>query len=516
MAGPLFLASLFLSSVSPLVDRYTCAAVKRYYTTDLDSPSCCGRSDSTTASGVLANVSDVFYTFPIRMEFLGDQTPLCTVTFTPRGMTVMSYLAEGAHTFATPVFNAYTAELVRVQDNVYTYERTGGYFLDFHPMWEGETPLVSTVGFPMQHWPMEKMIVSVVWANATMFRWFIVLHPQTAAVAEDIRTSLGLRYYDESAGSLAYGWNAADPRYYAKRGYDTNPAWYVGTTVCPANDGTLGGWYILEDVVCFYEAAAGRRKLFVGSLYRSMEEGGVNGSTLARFEGVYWVDRDADVTGNVLTADELETQCTRTDTRPECAMYFWERVDTLTNKVTDIVNVEGTSIVGEIRARVADELSLWPDMVFTRNRSDFCDRAINQPVATRYVAEFPQVLTNLSATSPNVYDPSLLSHRMLCNLVEYPYYPDTSVRGSVDGTRLFDVFSVRVEGNRVFYTYGCSEGTGRLLSPRAYQPVYLVLLIELYQKYIEVLDDYDVTLDYTPQPFSEYPDVSEIPCVAIA
>ena len=40
------------------------------------------------------------------------------------------------------------------------------------------------------------------------------------------------------------------------------------SSLCPENNGTLSGWYVYDDFVCFYNTT-NRRRLFVGSLYRS-------------------------------------------------------------------------------------------------------------------------------------------------------------------------------------------------------------------------------------------------------
>jgi hypothetical protein len=282
------------------------------------------------------------------------------------------------------------------------------------------------------------------------------------------------------------------------------------TTLCSPNDGTMSGWYHFDDTVCFYETQSTRRQLFVGSLYRSVQ--------LPKFNGAYWALDKSTVLHNVLPDESINSSCTSMSTHPSCQMYFWERE--VNGTVVDLTNPNGTSILNFIQARLQAK-DLWEDIMsgslgggMTQGLPDFCDKAINTEEAKGYIQKYPSVLYSLSTVDINVYNASIESHRMLCNVVEYPYYPNTAIRGPVDGGRLQNVFTIAIVNNTVYYTYGCNAGTGRRLSAHNYQPVYLAMLTQLYSRYISSID-YDVTFSYTAQLFSAYPDITAIDCVSL-
>ena len=269
------------------------------------------------------------------------------------------------------------------------------------------------------------------------------------------------------------------------------------------------GWYMYDDVVCYHEAVPSRRQLLVGSVYRSLDTGEVPSEVRDRFNNAYWF-KWTGVTRNQLFVSSFDLNCTEASSGVDesfeigCNDYFWERVNE-NNSVTAITNPKGVSIVDKIAERLQGT-ELW-------GKLDFCSAAINTDEARTYIRQFPTVLTNLSANGTNIFNALLESHLMLCNVIEYPYWPDMTVRGSVDGSRLYNVFVVTIRNNIVYYTgYGCDPGFGRQLTPRYYQPVYLVLLTQLYTKYISQTR-LDVTLDYSPQAFPSYPNIIDIPCV---
>ena len=99
-------------------------------------------------------------------------------------------------------------------------------------------------------------------------------------------------------------------------------------------------------------------------------------------------------------------------------------------------------------------------------------------------------------------------------MIEYPFFPAQIPRGSIDGGRLYNIFAVKIINNEVYYTHDCTDGMGRVLTALAYQPIYLVLLTKLYKKYISDID-YTITMNYTPQKFINYPDISTIPCITL-
>ena len=283
------------------------------------------------------------------------------------------------------------------------------------------------------------------------------------------------------------------------------------TNECPTNATGLSGWYLNDNSVCLYTSR--RRNLFLGSVYRSLENAGVSGTVLEGFNGVYW-GIDSEVTHNVLPLSLLNTSCTSSSTHESCLQLFWERTNG--GRVFDITNSNGTSASAFIEKRLQRDEGLWGDVTQQPEFASFpdvCDRAINTDEAKRYIRDHPTVLTNLSS-DVNVYDSNFTSHRMLCNMIEYPYFPSTTPRGSVDGGRLHNVFRVEIINNRVFYTYQCPQGQGRPLSAHTFQPIYLVLLTKLYKKYIDDID-YDVNMDYSPKNFSLYPDITGIPCVIL-
>ena len=290
--------------------------------------------------------------------------------------------------------------------------------------------------------------------------------------------------------------------YSYSRGRDsTNPY----TNQCSQND-DLSGWVMNDDNFCFYNGTQStRRQLFVGSVYRSMSQ--------AKFNGAYWALDDSTIVHNVLPNASINSSCTSLSTHPSCQMFFWERE--VNGTVVDLTNPNGTSLLDFIQTRLETPPTIWEDLMqtgqYTGNLPDFCDSAINTDEAKGYIAQYPSVFNSLSAAGQNVYNASIESHRMLCNVVEYPYYPNTTIRGPADGSRLTNVSTVAIVNNTVYYTYGCNAGTGRRLSAHNYQPVYLVMLTQLYSKIISSID-YDVTFSYTAQNFSDYPPRTAIEC----
>lgn len=219
----------------PLVEQYTCASVKAYYSTDVDSPSCCDTSDATSASGVLANSSDVFYTFPVQgLPSVSDGQPLCTITFTPRTMTTAPYFPEAEDTFALPLFRPSTKTLVSVNGTEYVYEKVGEhYFLDFHPMWENESapgytsiPSPSGGPFGMKMFELERTVYTVRWHTDASFQWTISATIKNAEDEDKLELPPGMSY-DPSTRTIMQTWNGLTPDTYARRGYNTDPSWYL-------------------------------------------------------------------------------------------------------------------------------------------------------------------------------------------------------------------------------------------------------------------------------------------------
>lgn len=289
-------------------------------------------------------------------------------------------------------------------------------------------------------------------------------------------------------------------------------------TKCPENNGDLVGWYFYNDVICFYnsgEVASDRRRLFIGSVYRSLTDG-VDTSDIVEnvesFNGAYWGLSYGYVAGNILPRSMLNTSCTSLSTHESCQKFFWERI--VNGTVVDITNSRGLSASSFIQSRI-DSGGIWEDPSDTSGDSNLCKSAINTEEAKSYISKFPNILPDLSPTSNNTYNSSDIKHRMLCNMIEYPYYPDTTRRGGVDGNRVFNIFTVEIQNNQVYYTYLCEEGAGRLLSAHAYQPIWLVLLTKLYSKYVSNVN-YNITMSYTPKRYLEYNNnIADIPCVTI-
>jgi len=343
-------------------------------------------------------------------------------------------------------------------------------------------------------------------------------------VSSSQKVSSGRRYYLVCAGILLLCAGIAGVIIYAYTNgssitTDTNSSSITDTNgssittdnkvkiLCSPNDGTMFGWYHSDDNVCLYETKSNRRQLFVGSLYRSLP--------IPKFNGAYWAIDQSSVAHNVLPDSLINSNCTSMSTHPSCQMYFWERE--INGTVVDLTNPNGTSILNFIKKRVQGE-GLWEDFMSYRDIKqrlpDFCDKAINTEEAKRYIQKYPSALYSLSTVNINVYNASIESHRMLCNVVEYPYYPNTEFRGPTDGLRLLNVFAIVIVDNTVYYTYGCSAGTGRKLTARDYKPVYLAMLTQLYTRYVSNID-YDVTFNYTSKNYSDYPGTSEIECVSI-
>ena len=111
---------------------------------------------------------------------------------------------------------------------------------------------------------------------------------------------------------------------------------------------------------------------------------------------------------------------------------------------------------------------------------------------------------------------------MLCNLQEYPNLGSgvtdenvrgsESVRGAIDGGRLTNVFEVEIENGEVFYKVGCEGNGRRRLTAKTYPASYLTLLTGLYNKYIRLGDDLDITYKYEAMPFTSYPRFTDIEC----
>lgn len=288
-------------------------------------------------------------------------------------------------------------------------------------------------------------------------------------------------------------------------------------TKCPENNGDLVGWYFYDDVICFYNSSSEttsdrRRRLFIGSVYRSLTDG-IDSSDIVEniefFNGAYWGVSDGYVAGNILPRSMINTSCTSESTHKGCQNFFWERI--VNGTVVDITNPRGLSASSFIQTRI-DNGGIWEDLSDTSGDSNFCKSAINTEEAKSYISKFPNILPDLSSTVNNTYNSSDIKHRMLCNMIEYPYYPDTTRRGGVDGNRVFNIFTVEILDNQVYYTYLCNKGDARLLSAHEYQPIWLILLTKLYSKYVSNVD-YNITMNYTPQKYVEYKNnIVDIPC----